>query len=191
MKYDIDSIKNRKNIEKTVKRVIGIFLIIIIYNVILVAISNINGSGNFNLFGYKAYTITSNSMSPSINIGNVVIVKTCKKEELKKEDIITFNKNGEKITHRIINIDENNKYVTKGDNNNTEDVEKVDFENVEGKVVLTIPYFGYIIKILDNKIIFLIIILIILIICYYKIEKQEKKENRREKKKIEETKKSI
>ena len=76
-------------------------------------------------------------------------------------------------------------YITKGDNNNTEDTFKVKYDDVIGKMVITIPYLGKIISILDNKIIILILLLVILIIIFRKIEKNEKLENRREKKKIE------
>ena len=132
-------------------------------------------------------------MKPNINSGDVVLVKTINgdKEEIKKGDVITFRKNLEVITHRVIDIEENNGenvYVTKGDNNNLEDQERVEKSELLGKVVVVIPYLGNIIGILENKIIFLILVLIFLILLLYKINIQEKKENRRLKKKIDDEK---
>ena len=65
---------------------------------------------------------------------------------------------------------------------------KISYENIEGKHVLTIPYLGKIVQILDNKLVFLIILLIILIFMFIQLQNQEKKDSRREKKKIEDKK---
>lgn len=187
MKYDVESINKRKNKTKTIKKIVEIIAIILIYNIILIIVSSINGK-NFNILGYKAYIVTTDSMQPSINAGDIVIVKNGKKDKIRQGDVITFNQNDEVITHRVIkNITEesNVEYITKGDNNNTEDIFKVKYDDVIGKVIITIPYLGKIISILDNKIIILILLLVILIIIFIKIEKNEKLENRREKKKIE------
>lgn len=187
MKYDVESINKRKNKTKTIKKIVEIIAIILIYNIILIIVSSINGK-NFNILGYKAYIVTTDSMQPSINAGDIVIVKNGKKDKIGQGDVITFNQNDEVITHRVIkNITEENnvEYITKGDNNNTEDTFKVKYDDVIGKMVITIPYLGKIISILDNKIIILILLLVILMIIFIKIEKNEKLENRREKKKIE------
>lgn len=194
MKYDIDSINKRKKNIEIIQKILGIILIIMIYNMILTFISSDNLNHGIGLFGYKACIITSSSMEPSIYYGDVVVIKECKEKELQTGDVITFKQNQEVVTHRILKIEENQQngektYITKGDNNNTEDTEKITYAKIEGKCVLTIPHLGKIILALDNKIIVLIIILIILILSFYKIQKYEKIENRREKKKIEESKK--
>ena len=192
MKYDEKTIYIRKRKNKIIKTISWIILIILVYNIILVAISNINKPDTICLFGYKAYIIKSDSMEPSIKSGDVVIVEKIPEENIQVGDIITFKKNTEIITHRISRIEEEaniKRYVTKGDNNNLEDIEKVTYEDIKGKNVIIIPYLGKIINMLENKIIFLIILLIILMLCFNKIQKQEKIESRREKKKIEDEKK--
>ena len=50
MKYDIDSIKKRKENEKKFKKIFYIILIIVIYNLILLTISYTNKFENFTLF---------------------------------------------------------------------------------------------------------------------------------------------
>ena len=191
MKYDVDSINKRKKYANTIKKILAVILIILIYNIILIFISSENHG--IGLFGYRAYIITSDSMEPSINHGDVIITKECKEEDLQTGDVITFEQNQEVITHRIQKVEEDQTtkektYITKGDNNNMEDSENIKFSAIIGKCILTIPYLGNIILVLENKLIILIIILIILILCFLKIQKQEKLENRREKKKIEEEK---
>lgn len=191
MKYDKKSIEARKQNNKIAKKIIDIILIILTYNIILVAISNINTEKGMSLFGCEAYIIKTNSMEPSIKNGDVVITKKVPEEKIQVGDIITFKQDADIITHRISRIEEENgkKYITKGDNNNIEDSSKITYQEIKGKEIITIPYLGKIINILQNKIVFWIILLIILIMCFYKIQKQEKSEIRREKKKIEDAKK--
>lgn len=194
MKYDIDSINRRKKRMQVLKKILSIFIIIFIYNIILIFISLENVNTGIGIFGYRAYIISSNSMEPTISLGDVVITKSYKKEKIYTGDVITFKQDGEVITHRILKIEDTNEgtvYTTKGDNNNIEDTEQITYSQIQGKSILTIPYLGKIILMLNNKIIVLIIILVFLILCFANIQKQEKIDIRREKKKIEEEKRSI
>ena len=191
MKYDLESINKRKENAKIIKKVIEIFAIILIYNIILIAVSSENNMSLFNIFGYKSYVIKTTSMEPTINVNDVVLTKEVEQKDLKVGDVITFLQKREVITHRITKIEENEgefEYTTKGDNNNIEDIFKISYENIEGKHVLTIPYLGKIVQILDNKLVFLIILLIILIFMFIQLRNQQKMDSRREKKKIEDKK---
>lgn len=194
MRYDIESIEKRKNTSQTFKRVFHIVLIIFMYNAILLFFSSMNKMQNFSVFGYKAYIITTDSMEPTIKQGDAIITKKAKEKDLKEGDIITFNRNNESITHRILTVDkEEDKilYVTKGDNNNVEDKQKVSFNDVEGKQVIVMPKIGYIIEAAENQLVILIITLVVLIFLLGKIQSEERKYNRREKKKNETKEKNI
>lgn len=185
MKYDIKSIEKRKKIAKNIKNILYVILIILIYNMVLIGVSSTNKFKNINLFGYKSYVITSASMEPEIKSGDVIISKVTKQQDLQKGDVITFKKNQDVITHRIVDIQNNEEkkyYVTKGDNNKYEDLEKIEYSQIEGKYIFKISKLGKFIILLDNKIVILIIMLVILILCFMKIQKDEKKEIRREKK---------
>jgi len=64
---------------------------------------------------------------------------------VKKEDIIAFKQNDVVITHRIVEIKEEDgikKIITKGDNNNTEDSGYVTHEQIEGIYKFKIPGLG-------------------------------------------------
>lgn len=187
MKYDLESINKRKENAKIVKKVIEVIAVILIYNIILIMISSENVS-ILNMFGYKSYIIKTNSMEPTISVNDVIIAKKVDKRDIKMGDVITFLHNGEVITHRITKVDLNGEYTTKGDNNNIEDIFKTNYDNIEGKHIVTIPYLGKLVQILDNKIVFLIITLVALIFIFFMIQKQEKRDNRREKKRIEDKK---
>lgn len=188
MKYDVNNMNKRNRNLKVTKIIINIIAIVLLYNIILILISCVNKIDNISLFGFKAYIITTDSMQPSINKEDVVVVKKEEEDKINVGDVITFNQNGKVITHRITNIEEQEGkkiYTTKGDNNNLEDKEKIDYSVIEGKNILVIPKLGYVINILENQIVFLFIVLMLLILIFFKIRKQEKMENRREKKKIE------
>lgn len=83
--------------------------------------------------GFGILRVTSGSMENELLIGDIIIIKEC--EEYKVNDIITYNvQNKYLVTHRILEKSENN-YVTKGDNNNNIDIEKIAKEDIEGKYV--------------------------------------------------------
>ena len=154
-----------------------------------------NKMQNFSIFGYKAYIITTNSMEPSIKHGDAILTKKPKIKDLKEGDIITFDRNNESITHRILRIDieddDTYRYVTKGDNNNVEDKQKVDFDDIEGKKIIVFPKLGYVIEAAENQLVILIITLVVLIFLLARIQSEERKYNRREKKKNETKEKNI
>lgn len=189
MKYDIDSIKKRKEINNRIKKIIFIFLVIMLYNIVLLYMSYIDKFDTPQFYIYKAYIISTESMQPTLNKGDVIIIKKAKKEDLKENDIITYKDKGEIITHRIVEIKPNgNKYITKGDNNIAKDEQSLSFEDIEGKLVLKIPHLGNMVAELKNGIVIILTILIFLIIHLNRIGMKEKSETRRMKKKIEDEK---
>ena len=87
-------------------------------------------------FGITILQVSSNSMVPIFQKGDFIIIK--KQAEYSVGDIITYKMTEENIsyyiTHRIIKKD-GNEYVTKGDANNREDSQKVNSNNIKGKVL--------------------------------------------------------
>lgn len=111
--------------------------------------------GDYSPSKYNAYVVLTGSMEPTIMTNDVVVTKKKAKEDIKKNDIITFIASdprfaGSIITHRVIEepiIDEatrSYKFKTKGDHNNVSDEVLVNYENVIGTVILDIPKLGYI-----------------------------------------------
>lgn len=191
MKYDIESIKRRKDINTRIKKIIFIFLVIILYNVVLLYMSYIDKFDTPSFYIYKAYLISTESMEPELKKGDAIIIKKVSEDQLRVNDIITFKINGEIITHRIVRIDEVNSekfYITKGDNNNVEDSDELRFSDIEGKQIIKIPHLGNIVAGLKNGIVIILVVLIALIMYLNRIEMKEKSEARREKKKIEDEK---
>ena len=84
-----------------------------------------------NIFGFTAFRVATGSMENTIEVGDIVIAKLDTPVNL--NDIIVFQENDYFITHRLINFIEN-KLITKGDANNSED-KAIDESQVIGKVV--------------------------------------------------------
>ena len=191
MKYDIESIKRRKDINTRIKKIIFIFLVIILYNVVLLYMSYIDKFDTPSFYIYKAYLISTESMEPELKKGDAIIIKKVAEDQLRVNDIVTFKINGEIITHRIVRIDDVNSekfYITKGDNNNVEDSDELRFSDIEGKQIIKIPHLGNIVAGLKNGIVIILVVLIALIMYLNRIEMKEKSEARREKKNIEDEK---
>ena len=98
------------------------------------------------VIGLQVYTIISGSMEPTYYAGDLIYVKTVAAEEIEVGDPITFVLNEDLVvaTHRVVKIDwENQRFYTKGDNNQIADINPVHFKNLIGKPVFRIPYLGY------------------------------------------------
>ncbi|MBE6160329.1 MAG: signal peptidase I [Lactobacillales bacterium] len=101
-------------------------------------------------FKYMPIAVMSNSMSNVINRGDMVVVEKLSKKEvknLKKQDIIEYNLDGDVIIHRIIEVqkqkDGSVRFITMGDNNTAPDNKPVKQDQVMGKVKFKVSYIGY------------------------------------------------
>jgi signal peptidase len=95
-----------------------------------------------------ALTVLTGSMTPTIPVGSVVVVRPVDPGTLHVGDIITFQKQAAKaefITHRIVSIHTKTTPVTlttKGDANRGADVDPVPVTAVRGRVLFHVPYLG-------------------------------------------------
>ncbi len=122
-----------------------IFLPLLLVNTTLIVKSYMHPDQAPDIFGYKPFIVLSGSMEPTIMTGDIVIIKECNAQDLKKGDVIAFRSGSSVITHRIIDIQKENGqklFVTKGDNNNTEDRNLVSPGSVEGIYIGRIAKLG-------------------------------------------------
>lgn len=130
------------------------------------------------------YVVVTESMIPTINVNDAVIIGRVDESNVNIGDIVTFSStdeyyNGLTITHRVVGkqLSSEGKYVyrTKGDNNSLEDTALVNIENIYGKVLFKIPKVGYLKNFISSPSGFVlsIIIPVLLIILYeiYRIRK--------------------
>lgn len=124
--------KNISGLIKTIAYLILTFIVgIVIYSFISTQILKKDYT---NIFGYTYYSVATGSMKPVISPNDLIFVKITK--NVSKGDIITFKDSGSIVTHRLIDIN-NNKYITKGDANNTSDT-GISKSDIIGKVVYVI-----------------------------------------------------
>lgn len=127
-------------ISKLINILILIILIpILTISVILIVKSCIDKDNVPSICGYSPLIVLSGSMETEIYTGDLIIVKKVEASSLKQGDVIAFYTDDTKktvVTHRIVEIankNENIKFITKGDNNNTKDSGTVDSSLVVGK----------------------------------------------------------
>lgn len=136
VKNKLNILRNRQNIINSDPRNL-IPLVIAIILAIWFAIG---------IFPIKPVAIASGSMEDELHIGDVAIIQKCNANDVNVGDIIEYQMDGYTIVHRVIEKTQRKGhfyFTTKGDNNNSEDVEEVQEEQLIGKVIFKIRYLGY------------------------------------------------
>lgn len=137
--------------------VFGIVLLISLYISIQTKVFK-NDYANF--FGYSIFEVQTGSMSGTIEAGDWIIVDLSKKPKL--NDIVTYESNGNFITHRVIEI-YGSTYVTMGDANSAKD-DPIDGEEIVGTVSKILPRLGIIRKTLFNPIVLIAVIIVLFVL---------------------------
>ena len=176
------SMEKRKKISKVITAVVTCILIfMVLFSLLLISLELGNSKELPSFLNMNLYIVTSTSMKPRLNVDDVIIVKSgYTNNEYKVGNIITFKKqDGEIVTHRIKKIvlsDLRNAYITQGDNNEAEDEQKVEYEQILGKVIYTMPKF---VKLLKNKIFFTLALTSLIAFLIYDKRVMKRKEDRR------------
>ena len=118
-------------------QLVGIFILAMV--VIIIGPGIVNGDT-------QIMTVLSDSMSPDINRGDLIIVSKVDSAAIQVGDILTYIPvtYGPVITHRVMEITVDGEFVMKGDANRRNDLSSIVPEQVIGKCTRVIPYAGYI-----------------------------------------------
>lgn len=120
--------------------------LILLGNLAIMYQANTNKDKVPSIFGYKPFMVLSGSMESEIRKGDLIITKLVDPETLKVDDVIAFRDAQNTVTtHRIIDIVERDGevyFVTKGDNNASQDRNLVTLDDVEGIYITRIPGVG-------------------------------------------------
>lgn len=90
----------------------------------------------------RVYIVRSGSMEPALMPGDAIVLQPM--EQMPHVgDIITYEKQGKLITHRVVGVQDAAVFTTKGDANENADPWQVQFADIRGKMAWRIPYLGY------------------------------------------------
>lgn len=156
--------KKKKSTSDWIVTIACIILVpILIINLWIMVQSKTNQDKVPSVFGFKPFIVLSGSMEGKILKGDLIITRNIDPDTLKVNDIIAFrDAQGSVTTHRIIDEvekDGERLFITKGDNNNTQDQNLVSLEDVEGLYVIRIPGVGSMMKSLSEPTTIMILVL--------------------------------
>lgn len=185
--------------KKSKKRLIGniIFYVVAAILLIYIGIMAVAPDKTLSIFNFKISTVISESMEPTINKGDLIIVVGAKEEQIEEEDIIVFynylptTSGGfakAEVVHRYVDTNPDGSYVTLGDNNDAIDeirdengnTSTLTYDDVVGKYAFRIPFIGWITifftQYLNPVFIGLIIVNVVIIVALVKVLKQKPEE---------------
>ncbi|MEM2427028.1 MAG: signal peptidase I [Candidatus Hadarchaeales archaeon] len=98
------------------------------------------------LLGLRVTTVLSGSMSPSLEVGDVAVVREVSPSSVRPGDVIQFARGGEAVIHRVVEVRQEGgswSFITKGDANSSPDPTPVSSSQLMGKVIMRIPKVGW------------------------------------------------
>lgn len=188
MEYQVEKISKQIKIEKTIKKIFKTFLlaclgVLLIINLVMLYKQKIKKEEIPSIWNISVFNIVSESMEPTINVNDLIVIKKCAEADIQKGDIITYKKqDGTIVSHRIIRINKengHNVYTTKGDNNDIEDEEKIKHSQVYGKYLFKIKGAGEFSEELQKNNGLISVALTLLIFVIIKNSNDKKKETRK------------
>ena len=161
-----------KKIRKIINNIILVILIVVL---ICICYSRfIRKDEMVTVFGKGFLVIVTESMSPTIESGDFIIIS---EEDIYEEgDIVTYlDESNMIVTHRITKINDKS-FIAKGDNNNIEDKEE-DLNNIFGKVILKSSVIGFFVLYLLKPCLLIYIIYLVISEIIHLFKNKEVNEN--------------
>lgn len=143
------------------KKTLGILIIMVIIILSICVIKN--RQVLCEKLPVRLLIVKSNSMYPTLQKGDFILIR--RNNDYKKGDIITYDyESNYLVTHRIIEKN-NNFFITKGDNNNSEDDKFIQLDNIKGKVILILNR--------KNQISIFLLMIFLVLFCLFKNNKED------------------
>ena len=149
---------------KILENLLFILSMIIIISLILITVRTMMMGQEPSILGHRLYIVDSGSMSPTLKLGALIIVREMEADEISVDDIITYKGSEDSVvTHRVTEIEgEGSTFITKGDANKTDDPMPLDSSKLIGKVIFVIPYIGFLLKLIRTKVGLILMVTLIL-----------------------------
>lgn len=164
-----------------------LFIPILLMNCVILFQANSDKDKVPSVFGYKPFIVLSGSMENEIRIGDLIVVENINPQKLVKGDVIAFRDAENTVTtHRIIDMVESDGvtyFVTKGDNNNSQDQNLVEYQDIEGIYRFRIPAVGTMLNSLASPMVVAVIALsitVIFVLAFYASTKRQRDKEHQE-----------
>ncbi len=140
--------KKKGKVRKILNICSTVFLILVIALVIFIFIMRLSGNVP-SIFGYSVFHVQTDSMEPYLMVGDVILDKKVAPEDIKKDDIITYDCKsgylaGKTITHRVVTEPESRNgtyyYQTRGDKEGAQLDAVISYDQVKGKFISKITW---------------------------------------------------
>ncbi|MGN0453419.1 MAG: signal peptidase I [Ruminococcus sp.] len=136
---------------KKIGQIIGIVLLVVFMaTLVYVLVARISGQTP-HIFGFSVLRVSSESMEPELQVGDIIIVRRVEPDELEKGDVISYR--GKKgpvadmlVTHQIVSepYEKDGVYyfTTRGIREGAVNDPEIDESQVLGKVLIKVPVLG-------------------------------------------------
>lgn len=116
---------------------------------VVAAVKVISSAGFAELTGTWALVVTSGSMTPAFEAGDLVVVRTAQPDDVRVGDIVTFSVGDSRrtlVTHRVVGTEtdpeEGIMFTTKGDANQSIDATPLTADRLLGRYAFRVPRLG-------------------------------------------------
>ena len=166
--------------------IVLILLIILVISLFAIRIMGRTPS----LFGNYVFRVSSDSMEPTLMVGDVILVRSASPEDIHKDDIVTYKSlsgpmSGRDVTHRVVLEPEVKDgtyyYQTQGDAVGAPLDDKITYDQIEGRFICKLTVIGAFYSFISKPIgviVFLGLIILLfgyeflsLLVSYKKIDK--------------------
>ncbi len=174
--------EQKRKLKKIMIAIISfIITICVLYNVLFLINTTISQKDYFHVFGISFFSVKTDLMENDLYKNNFVIVKEVTDSDLQVGDIIAYEVNNQVRINKI--VDEKDGYITKSNKNYYPDIEKITINQIVGKEVVSIPFLGILLDILQSKIFsFFVLLFLIFVFWYNKYTHAKRKERERKRK---------
>lgn len=123
--------------------ILFVLVVAIIGGVLLKA--SVTSTSGERIDGISPVVVVSGSMTPEIPVYSICLIKGVDISQVSEGDIVVYWDKHKKanIIHRVIGVDDRyseKAFIVKGDANQSEDITRVQDDNLVGKVVLELPW---------------------------------------------------
>jgi len=181
--------KTKSKARKIVDVVLTVILVLIFVLCVAVLI-HVHTADDPSIFGYSLYTVVTDSMSPTLHVGEVILVKRVEASEIHEGDIVTFHGtqgelDGKIVTHRVVSDGVVDGYLTtRGDKLGATTDDPIPFTDVIGKMIKKSGSFYVLYSVFTSKEGFLLLVfiplfvmLIVQIVSFAKAVKSRKEDS--------------